>query len=194
MTPGLDLPDPDQEDWDVPLNAALTHVHNDAAAAQSTADGAAPSAHTHDDRYYTETEADSKRPQVQVAVLDNDTAASLSTPEQWGLQNVTFSDPGFAVTVTAHFTGRLQGAVGSNRTGGSRVDISFDNGSTYQDGEMVLINAHGDARNVTLANGAFRTGTPTSTIRVRVMLEQRQGVAGDSNFVGGVVTVYLIPT
>lgn len=134
--------------------------------------------------------------QVRSQDLTNTNVAALNSPQQWGTEEAVFPNPGRSVQLSAHFTARFRynEPVAAQRIGGSRVDISFDNGASWQNGTMVFVEVSGGLiRNVAMANGAFRSGLPTADIRVRVYCEQRQGAAGDSNFLGGVVTAYMVP-
>lgn len=103
------------------------------------------------------------------------TSLSDSTPtstaeRDWGTETITFPNPGVAVKVTAHVTGRcVSTTAGSFQT--TRVSISFDGGSTFTDGNAPISNALDSSATGTgraaVAASHHRSGTPTGDIVVK---------------------------
>lgn len=119
--------------------------------------------------------------------LTDDTASGTSF-EVWDVAKVVFAtNPGRAIHVIAWFQGYASNTSSTNLIVESRVDISFDNGGSWDAGQSQQANVDSDThRRVPVAPHHYRTGTPTGAVQARAMLRQNAGGAGgDVTFANG---------
>lgn len=134
----------------------------------------------------------------QLLTLTDDTGVSgLSADEDWSTSVATVTNPGRAVTVVAFLTGTADAFTDTDSMVALvRVTISFDGGSTWNDGiqEYTRIgNATGCARHAILKAQHLRTGTPTGDIKIKALIQQQGGSAGDIDFLNGSI-IYQVAT
>jgi len=146
-----------------------------AAAAQTTADAAAVAALV----------------DVSEQTLTDNTTPDDTDFEQWGTEEATITDPGAAV----HITASLMGQVTKNATSAVawvRVDISFDGGSTWQEGTEF---EHGLSSGIPQAPvfiQEYHTGTPTGDIQARAMVKSDWTI-NDVHFENGTLRLLMLP-
>lgn len=101
-----------------------------------------------------------------------DSTPSSTTERDWGTETIVFPNPGVAVKVIAHVTGRCTSTTaGAFQT--TKVAISFDGGSTFTTGNAPISNAldtsaTGTGRGAVAATH-HRSGTPTGNVVIKVL-------------------------
>lgn len=130
---------------------------------------------------------------MDYTTLTNDSAATLSTWEDWGTETISLADPGLPIKVSAIFTGYTSAPTG-RRDCAARVLISLDGGSSFTSGGETFNNTGAtDVRKGALSCQHYRTGTPTGNVVIKVQLNQNVlGTAGDVDFVNGAITAFMV--
>lgn len=124
-------------------------------------------------------------------LLTDDTAATASTWEQWGTEEITFSDPGIAVEVSAVLIGGYSEASNADAAATCRVQISLDGGSTWTDGQRVFVRVGTSVGQTAHAGNTMSvSGTPSGDIKVRAQLFVNQTT---TELRDGTITATMIP-
>lgn len=123
-----------------------------------------------------------------------DSTPSSTAERDWGTETITFADPGVAVRVAAHVTGRCFSAT-VNETHTTRVAISFDGGSTFTFGNAPQVTpldtgSSGTGR-ITVAASHYRTGTPTGDIVIKVRAQSSGSTTPVAS--AGHLTAWMVP-
>lgn len=131
------------------------------------------------------------------STLTNDTANPTGTYQQWGSEFITISNPGRKVSIIVALMGTAAVTAGATvKTNYGRVEYSLDNGGTWipsQDSKADLLNGS-IARGVLDSHVAASGVTPSNNIKVRGILRQDGGAAGDTSFIGGYITCLMFPS
>lgn len=120
----------------------------------------------------TMTAARASQDSDDTGLSDTTTFTAAGGFEQWGTEEVTFTNPGIAVKVKAWLSGRLVNTVDADSTAVVRVGISFDGGSTFTYGSAPQVNV-GTAGSARTYVGALhlRDGTPTGSVVIRAEVD-----------------------
>lgn len=100
--------------------------------------------------------------------LTDETAPAGGGYEPWGTEELTFTNPGVAVHVAAILTGRMHNATVTDTFATTKIEISFDGGSTWTEGNAVPTQV-GTTVGIRSAVAVqhYRAGTPTGNIVIR---------------------------
>lgn len=108
---------------------------------------------------------------TQQTQLTNDTVVSTSTWEQWATEEITITNPGVSVEVSAVLLGGVSNTVDGNTVATCRAQISIDGGTTWTDGNRAFTRCGttvGETANI--GNTLAVTGTPSGDIKVRAQI------------------------
>jgi hypothetical protein len=137
---------------------------------------------------------------LSVALLSDDVPSVWSVWEQWGSEEVSFSNPGIPVKIAAWLTGELSGPSTRHPGGRAKIQVSLNNGSSWTDGKVTRsgIEVDGpwdDLGYASLAAQHQVSGTPTALIRVRAMLygggPRTEGEPSECHFTEGTLQVLM---
>lgn len=123
-----------------------------------------------------------------------DSTPASTAERNWGTETLTFTNPGIAVKVTAHVTGRCTSTTaGSFQT--TKVAISFDGGSTFTTGNAPISNALDTSATGTGRGGVaashHRSGTPTGDIVIKSQVTSSASTTPVAQ--NGFLTAQIIP-
>lgn len=107
-----------------------------------------------------------------ITLTDTTTFTVAGGFEQWGTEEVTFTNPGVAVKVSAWLSGRLSNTVDADTAGVVRLGISFNGGSTFTFGNSPEVNVGtGQGKRHHVGAQHHRTGTPTGSIVIKAEVD-----------------------
>lgn len=125
--------------------------------------------------------------------LTNETPSANNTWEQWGTEEITFSDPGRQVDVLAWLAGYATNTTDSNNITRARIQISTDGGASWSSSRAVIANT-GTSIGVRNALSPFgRAGATTPTGDVKVRAQVHTSSAANTTFSSGHLMALLIP-
>lgn len=125
------------------------------------------------------------------AQLSDDVASSTNTWEQWGTEEIVFSDPGIDVEVSAVLIGRWVDGDQTNAAAACRLRISLDGGSNWTTGDGMFVRVGTDVgQTVHAANTMAVSGTPDGDIIVQAEFRVNQT---SSEVQDGTITATMVP-
>lgn len=121
-----------------------------------------------------------------------DEAAPGTTLTQWGTEEVTFDDPGVAVTVEADLHGYGNISDGVNTIPQVLLQVSFDGGSNWTSGPATFSSLHRNGsglrlQRAVLAAALQESATPTGEIQVRAQCRDLVAISGGTTFSEGFI-------
>lgn len=123
--------------------------------------------------------------------LTDDSASSSGSWERWGTEEITFSDPGIAIEVSAVLLGRLFDNTNGDVAGTCRLRISLDGGSSWTNGTAPFVRVGTSVGLAcTVGNTLAVSGTPSGDIIVQAELRVNDTATEARD---GTITATMIP-
>jgi hypothetical protein len=126
------------------------------------------------------------------STLANDSATVNDAWQDWDVP-IVIGNPQRAVCVFGWATGNVDNDVGVVKDGLSRVEISFDNGTSWNAGRDVRAALPTPGNLYSLCPNHVRFGSVDDTIQIKVSLQQKRGTANNVTFSNGQLSWLVIP-
>lgn len=124
--------------------------------------------------------------QMDSTTLTDDTVGAVNTWEQWGTEEVTFSDPNQDISLYAFVCGNVEIDTLDDvheDSGRTRVQISFDGGTNWDTGtanrDHVAVGTSIAVLGGSLYSQHLKTGTPSGQIQIRAQILKQNNTDGD---------------